>query len=96
MNGAMKTASSRDSDIIPATNWLNVLLMPYGRSAAGSLVRGFSPASSQMLMWRWPDEPVHVWSGFAMNVMPQPFRYAISFAPCLKITLRSADSRTWS
>ena len=33
-----------------------------------------------------PDEPVQLWSGLAMNVMPQPLRQAISLAPCLKIT----------
>ena len=31
--------------------------MPYGRPAFWSWVSGCSPSSSQMLMWRWPDEP---------------------------------------
>ena len=32
---------------------------------------------------QWHDEPIQVWSGFAMNVIEQPFRCAISFAPFL-------------
>ena len=75
MFGAMKIASSRDSAIIPATNWLNVLAdMPYGRLGRRVVGQRTSPSASQMLMWRWPDEPVQVWSGLAMNVMPQPLR----------------------
>ena len=70
----MKIDSSRLSAIIPATNWENVFDMPYGSPASGSFVNEREPSSFQMLMWRWPDDPVQVWSGFAMNVMPQPLR----------------------
>ena len=31
----------------------------------------------------WQELPIHVWSGFAMNVIEQPFRCAISLAPFL-------------
>ena len=31
----------------------------------------------------WHEFPIQVWSGFAMNVIEQPFRCAISFAPFL-------------
>ena len=31
----------------------------------------------------WHELPIHVWSGFAMKVIEQPFRCAISFAPFL-------------
>ena len=70
----MKIASSRESFIIPATKWLNVLDIPYGRPAAGSWVSGRSFLTSHRLMCRWPDEPVQLASGLAMNVMPQPLR----------------------
>jgi hypothetical protein len=33
--------------------------------------------------WMWHELPIHVWSGFAMNVIEHPFRCAISFAPFL-------------
>ena len=54
--------------------WRIVSDMPYGRPASASWVSECEPSAFQTLMWRWPDEPVQVWSGFAMNVMPQPLR----------------------
>ena len=74
MFGAMKIASSRLSFIIPAMKWLMTCDIPYGSPAEGSLVSARSPAASQTLMWRWPEEPVHDASGLAMNVRPQPLR----------------------
>ncbi len=31
----------------------------------------------------WQELPIHVWSGFAMNVIDIPFSCASSFAPFL-------------
>ena len=31
----------------------------------------------------WHEFPIHDSNGFAMNVIEQPFRFAISFAPFL-------------
>ena len=33
--------------------------------------------------WMWHDDPSHSCDGFAMKVIEQPFRWAISFAPFL-------------
>jgi hypothetical protein len=74
MFGAMNTDSSRDRAIMPARNQAIVSLMPYGRSLPSWCMIERSPAASQTLMWRWPDEPVQRWSGLDMNVMPQPLR----------------------
>ena len=59
---------------IPAMNRASVSDIPYGRFDSGSWVNDVDPSSFQTLMWRWPDDPVHVWSGFAMKEIPQPFR----------------------
>ena len=76
MNGAMNTASSRDSCIIPATKCWPTSDSPYGPAGrpSAACIKGVSAATSQRLMWRCPDEPVQCWSGLAMKVMPQPFR----------------------
>ena len=76
MNGAMNTASSRDSFIIPATNCWPICDRPYGPSGSpfAACISGTSLATSHRLMWRCPDDPVQWWSGLAMNVMPQPLR----------------------
>jgi len=66
--GAKNTASSRASAIWPPRNQRIVSDMPYG--SAPSRKNRASSSGPQALMWRWPDEPVHVWSGLAMNVRP--------------------------
>ena len=47
-----------------------------------SPAKAFSP-SCQRLEWMWQELPIQVWSGFAMKVIEQPFRWAISLAPFL-------------
>ena len=68
-----------------------VVDMPYG--SAPSLVSSARLASRRPRgsCADGPMSPVQVWSGLAMNVSPKPFSQAISLAPCLKSTLRSAD-----
>src|SRR3989304_4657120 len=58
MNGATNTASSRDSAIIPATNWLNWWLIPYG-----------SPSLSRWLGGRAPGAQVQVPRGACPGVI---------------------------
>ena len=43
--------------------------MPY-RSAPSVYISDESLMGCQALTWRWPDEPVQVWSGLAMKVSP--------------------------
>ena len=71
--GAKNNASSRAQAICPARYWRNVSVSP---------ANALSPPR-QSDEWMWHDEPIHVWSGFAMNVIEQPFRCAISLAPFL-------------
>ena len=71
--GAKKIASSRAHAIWPARNCLKV---------SDSPANALSPPR-QSEAWMWQDEPIDVWSGFAMNVIEHPFRCAISFAPFL-------------
>jgi hypothetical protein len=71
--GAKKIASSRAHAICPATNCLKTSVSP-----ANALS---SPRHSDE--WMWHELPIDVWSGFAMNVIEQPFCWASSFAPFL-------------
>ena len=60
--------------------------LPAGRSAAPCPVvakSAFRPPLSQSDEWRWKEEPAAPMSYFAMNVTEQPWRCAISLAPCL-------------
>src|ERR671923_1008359 len=69
--GATKIASSFNAAICPAR---------YCLKTSDSPANAFAP-SRQRLEWIWHELPIHVWSGFAMKVIEQPFRCAISLAP---------------
>src|SRR5919108_3160361 len=71
--GATKTASSLRQAIWPARYWVNTWDSP---------ANAFSP-SRQRLEWMWHEFPIQEWSGLAMKVIEQPFRWAISLAPFL-------------
>jgi hypothetical protein len=71
--GARKTASSLKQAICPARNCLKTSDSPAKELS--------SPR--QRLAWMWQEFPIHVWSGFAMKVIEQPLRCAISLAPFL-------------
>ena len=71
--GAKKSASSRAHAICPARYCRNVCVSP---------ANALSPLR-QSDEWMWHDDPIHDWSGFAMNVIEHPFWNAISFAPFL-------------
>src|SRR5947209_19048261 len=57
--GARKSASSRAPAIHPARNRSNT---------EGSAANAFSP-SRHSDAWMWHELAIHVWSGFAMNVI---------------------------
>ena len=78
--GARKSASSRAYAIQPARNCLKT---------SDSPAKALSP-SRQSEACTWQELPIIVWSGLAMKVIAQPCRWAISFAPFLKITWLSA------
>ena len=71
--GARKIASSFRFAIWPASQPPNSAVSP-----AKALS---SPRQSEE--WMWHELPIQLWSGFAMNVIEQPFRCAISLAPFL-------------
>src|SRR5579884_3296489 len=71
--GAKKIASSRPHAIWPARYW---------RNSSDSPAKTFCP-SRHSEEWMWQDDPNQRSCGFAMKVIEQPFKWAISFAPFL-------------
>ncbi len=71
--GAKKIASSDAHAICPARYDLKTSVSPANAEAP----------SRQSDEWMWHEEPIQVWSGFAMNVTEQPRCCAIVFSPVL-------------
>jgi hypothetical protein len=71
--------------IWPASQWPNNVFSAGGDPAVRrpGAKRGRWPAPSQSEEWTWKDDPAAAMSGLAMKVIEQPWRWAISLAPCL-------------
>jgi hypothetical protein len=71
--GARKIASSSKHAIWPARK----------RAKSDSSSRNAGSPSRKSDAWMWHEFPIQDSNGLAMNVIEQPFAWAISFAPFL-------------